>query len=177
MFNKLNRFERVYVLAILGTVALIVVVPLLFMLINTFKPPGEALLHPFSIPKDLTGISYVRVWPYMQTALFNSLKVTFGSVAMLVFLSPLVSYVLAFEDFKGKTLVTLLSLFGIFAIPVAGLIPILLTLKNMGLMNTHLGLMFVYFGLYYPTAVFIVREFYNSFPDSLWEAAELDGLS
>jgi len=177
MKERTNSYKYLIIIGILVTIALIIIGPIFFLILNTFKPTSEVLTAPFSLPSHFTLENYAQVWPYMKSAFLSSLKVTIGSVGMLLLFPPMVAYSLSFSDFRGKRIITLMSLFGIFAIPVAGILPIMLLLKNLNLINTHIGLILVYYGLYYPIGVFIIREYYNSISPSLWEAAEIDGLS
>lgn len=176
MISKM-RMKKVAILGFLSVLSLIIVIPFLFLLFNTFKPPTKTLLSPLELPTKIVVENYTGVWQYMKTALFNSAIVTGGSVLLLVSLCPLAAYGLSTFDFKGRNFVYIVILMGIYAIPVSGMVPIMKWLEFLGLLNTRLGLILVYFGLYAPTAIFISQGYFRELSQTYDEAAEIDGLS
>ena len=57
------------------------------------------------------------------------------------------------------------------------ILPLFLLWKELGLMNTHIGLIIIYAGLNAPFATFLIRSYMVQLPDELFEAAKIDGAS
>jgi multiple sugar transport system permease protein len=156
---------------------LIILLPLGIVAVASFWPPETQpnLLH---LPPDgWTWASYQKAWAQGQflRAFLNSTLVALGVTALQIFTSALAGYVLARQQFWGKQLILVIVL-ATLVIPFQLLvIPIFLVLKAAHLINT-------YGALILPTAangfgIFLMRQFYQTIPIQLEEAAALDGAS
>ena len=106
-----------------------------------------------------------------------SLIVSIGTMVGIVVLALMVSFVIARYEFKfNKLLYSLFAAGMMFPITVA-ITPLYLLLRNLHLINSHLGIILpqIAFGL--PQAIIILVPFLKSIPKELEEAAELDGCS
>ncbi len=114
---------------------------------------------------------------YFWSELVNSLIVSIGTMVGVVVLALMVSFVIARYEFKfNKLLYSLFAAGMMFPITVA-ITPLYLLLRNLHLINSHLGVVLprIAFGL--PQAIIILVPFLKSIPKELEEAAELDGCS
>jgi multiple sugar transport system permease protein len=162
---------------VLGIGVLVTLLPLLIVAVASFWPPGSMPILGQAPPDGWTWASYRQAWAQGQfpRAFFNSTLVALAVTALQIFTSALAGYVLARQQFWGKQLL-LLVVVATLVIPFQLLVmPIFLVLKSAHLINT-------YGALILPTAangfgIFLMRQFYQTIPIQLEEAATLDGAS
>ena len=151
-------------------------VPLLVMLLTSFKTPDDIRSgNLLSIPDVFTLIGWVKAWDGVGGYFWNSVKITIPAVLISTLLGALNGYVLAMWRFRGSQLFFGLLLFGCFLPFQVILLPASFTLGQLGLANTTEGLVLVHvvYGLAFTTLFF--RNFYVSIPEALVRAARLDG--
>lgn len=162
-------------------VALLSIAPLAWAFIASIRP-GSAVfsnLYPVTwrtfIPESVTFENYVNVLsgPF-AISLVNSVVVVIASVAIGVAISSLAAFALSAIQFPGRSL-----LFGVlvvsFLIPFEAIaIPLSSTFRDMGLANTYSALILPAIGN--GLAIFLLRQFFLGIPQSVAEAARVDGL-
>jgi multiple sugar transport system permease protein len=166
-----------------GSVLLLVLIslfPVIWMLITSLKQPNNVIDFPVSyIPKEPTLQNYVVA---LQEArfprfLFNSAVVASGTAILDVFLGALAGYSLSRLEFRFKLPVLMLIL-GTATLPFfSRLIPLFKLAREFGMLNSYLGLIIPYAAFQLPLAVWIFQAYFKELPDSLEEAALMDGLS
>jgi multiple sugar transport system permease protein len=164
----------VYVVLTGGLVLL--VGPFLWMLLGSFRPDRELKqVPPAWLPQDPTLDNYRNLFERLDfpTYFFNSavvaLVITLGN---LVFCSML-GYALAKLEFPGKRLIFVLVLATLMVPGVVTFVPLFVLVSNLGMVNTFPGLIFPF--LAGPFGVFLMRQFIQSLPDELIQAARVDG--
>ena len=115
-------------------------------------------------------------WPF-ERYLVNSLLVASSSTLLAVVVGSMAAYSLArFRAKRSKDLA-----FWILSIrmtpPIAAIIPIFILLRNLGLLDTRLGLFITYSTLNLPFAVWLLRGFFMEIPVEIEESAMVDGCS
>jgi raffinose/stachyose/melibiose transport system permease protein len=177
------RFARSWALDIvsIAVVAIVFVVPFLFILFTAAKERAEAARLEFSLPAswgtlvaNLQEVIGARN-EIMVTAMRNSLLLTVASVTLIVFLSAMVGYVLQRRRDRWASVVTALMLAGL-VIPPA-IVPTIYVLQSVGLFKTIAGLVLVEVAFLMPFSVLIFRTFVSAIPRELDEAAIMDGAS
>jgi raffinose/stachyose/melibiose transport system permease protein len=136
-------------------------------------------MRSFEIPTDVTDTQFVTAWTEggFQHYMMNSILVVGVSLLLILLCSILAAYALVRFDFRGKYLTVSLILAG-FMIPTQVLfIPRFVMLSTMGLINTRLSLVLVYVASALPFSIFLLRQYFIDIPESLAEAARLDGCS
>ena len=166
----------VYALLILGT--LVTLVPFIWILATSLKPASEIVrMPPTFFPENWTLNSYMTIFndPKIPLARFylNSALVAIGRVIITLFLSSLVGYVFAKYNFRGKNL-----LFGFILIQL--MVPFTVIMIPAYLILVQLRLIDTLWGLVIPTMVdafgiFLMRQFIETFPNDLIDAARIDG--
>lgn len=169
--------KGVYTLFLI-VVAGIIMLPIYYLLVTTFKTPAEAVANPLGLPINFTFENYSKAIKAMNytTALKNNLIIAGASVGLLVFLSSMAAYVIARS--KRKMFKWMYSIFlGGLIIPFQiSIIPLYKIIAGMNLMNTHLGVILVnVFCINLPLSIFLMRGFINTVPLELEEAAIIDG--
>ncbi|MGA6100149.1 carbohydrate ABC transporter permease [Stutzerimonas marianensis] len=174
--HKRLTFSRVAIYATLLTAVALYLVPLVVMLLTSFKTPEDIRTgNLLSWPDVMTVIGWVKAWDVVGGYFWNSVKITVPAVVISTLLGALNGYVLAMWRFRGSQLFFGLLLFGCFLPFQVILLPASFTLGQLGLANTTPGLVLVHlvYGLAFTTLFF--RNFYVSVPDALIRAARLDG--
>ncbi len=169
-------FSRVAIYATLILAAAIYLVPLVVMLLTSFKTPDDIRTgNLLSLPDVFTVIGWVKAWGDVGGYFWNSVKITVPAVLISTFIGAMNGYVLSMWRFRGSQLFFGLLLFGCFLPFQTVLLPASFTLGKMGLANTTTGLVLVHivYGLAFTTLFF--RNYYVSVPDALVKAARLDG--
>ncbi|MBB3950614.1 carbohydrate ABC transporter permease [Aureimonas jatrophae] len=107
----------------------------------------------------------------------NSLVVSVGSTGLALILAIFASYGFARFDFRGKPLLQSFVLIGQLLPTAAIIVPLFITLRVLGLVNTYWGLILVYMILTLPLSVWMLTSYFRAIPVELEEAAIIDGAS
>jgi multiple sugar transport system permease protein len=180
MIGRARPLTRTLQYAALGAYLLFLGFPLVWMLSTSFKPPPELVrLHPSLIPESPTVDNYVQAFTEqaLGRAALNSLQVSLASSVLTVLLAVPAAYALARFRTRlrgvalGWVLVSQLFPF------VLLVIPLFLILREVGLANSHAGLVLVYVVWSLPFALWLLQGFVRSIPRDLEEAAATDGAT
>jgi glucose/mannose transport system permease protein len=169
-------WDRVAIYAVLIAAAAVYLVPLVVMLLTSFKSPEDVFAgNLLSLPASFTVEGWGKAWGTVGGYFWNSVKITVPAVLISTFVGALNGYVLSMWRFRGSQLFFGLLLFGCFLPFQTVLLPASFTLGKIGLANTTTGLVLVHvvYGLAFTTLFF--RNFYVSVPNALVQAARLDG--
>lgn len=159
---------------------LLFLVPLLWMLSASVKTGPEVFATNFQwIPDVIQWKNYLRVWTHPEAPFWklylNSLTIAgVGTIAQLI-ISSMAGYSLAKINFKGKNLVFIAMLVTMMIPVQVTIIPRFILFKSIGLYNTLWALILPAF--FNVTSIFLLRQFFMSLPDSLVEAAKVDGAN
>ncbi len=159
-------------------ILLVIAFPFLWLIISSFKHEKDIISFPPRIFADsYTLDNYIKVWTTIPLLDYIKNTVIFagGTVITSVFFDSLAGYAFARMRFKGKSvlfyfvLLTMMIPFQVF------MIPLFIEVNLLGMLDTYAGLiiprMTTAFG------IFMMRSFFITLPDSLEEAARIDGLS
>jgi ABC-type glycerol-3-phosphate transport system permease component len=151
--------------------------PVVWVMLNSFRDNNQIYVNPFALPHPWIFKSYPRVLlgAQLQIAIPNSLIYAAVTVAVTVILAAMTSFYLSKFPKRNGLLYTYFII-GIM-IPVhALLIPLFVTMKNMGLLNSRLGILIVYVATNLSFSIFVLTGFMRKgIPDELIEAAVIDG--
>lgn len=177
----MNLFaEKGLIYFVIAVYLFITLAPLLWVLSTSFKPNQEAISFPPKfLPDKPTWENYIFVLtdPKLSLSLLNSLLVSVGSTVLSVTVSALAGFAFARYDFKGKNLIMSIIL-GLFMIPVViNIIPLYIMLANIGLLNSLGALVMTFQILIIPLNIFLLKNYFESLPKELEEAALIDGCS
>ena len=164
----------IWTLLLLG--GIVMISPFIFMISSSLKT-ADQIYDLRLIPERPTLVNYVDLFtnsPFMRWFL-NSF-ITSGLVTLSVlFFDSLIGYVLCKYDFRGRTFV-FIAILSTLMIPTEMLvIPWYVMSANFGWIDTYWGIMFP--GLMTGFGVFLMKQFFESVPDELLDAARIDGLS
>jgi len=156
--------------------AFIMLVPFAWMLSASFKRNTEIFLYPIKwIPDVLHMENYVKVWTTINFLRYyaNTAKLAAVITIIQLFTCSLAAFSFSKLRFPGRDAL-FLGYLGTMMVPWhAILIPQFLVVRTLGLYNTHLGIIML--NAFSAFGVFLLRQNMLSIPDSLHEAAKLDG--
>ena len=180
-----KTWQRGLIYGALILFALIYLMPLVVMVLTSFKSMGDIRSgNLLSLPTEWTLGPWIKAWSSACTGVkcegvggyfMNSIQIVVPAVLISTALGALNGYALTKWKFRGSNVFFGLLLFGCFIPFQVVLLPMASTLGKLGLANTTTGLVFVHvvYGLAFTTLFF--RNFYVSIPDELVRAAQLDG--
>ncbi|MGH3318890.1 MAG: carbohydrate ABC transporter permease [Streptosporangiaceae bacterium] len=157
--------------------ALLVVLPLLWVLVSSFKTTKEILGDPLTWPSQFKWQNYVTAWTTSGIGRFflNTVIVVGCALFIVMVLGAMCSYVLARFRFPGNRLIYYLMLAGLTFPIFLAIVPLFFILQNFGLLNTLPGLIVTYVAFALPFTVFFLHSFFKTLPDDVYEAAQVDG--
>lgn len=167
--------KKVVVYAALLLFALVYIYPFVVQISTAFKTNGDAVANPLTIvPDPITTAAFERIAQTDFPRWFmNSVIVTVFVTLGRVFLDSLAGYSLARLKYRGRDAV-FTAVLAVMAVPgIVLLIPKFLVLNYLGIYNTYPALIVPL--LVDAAGVFIMKQFFESIPPSVEEAARIDG--
>ena len=164
---------------VLGFFLVFTFVPLLWLVISSFKTNLELTTSPFALPAVWQFQNYVTA--FRIAGLFglfrNSIIISFASTAITVLVTSMAAFVFAREKFPFSQALLSLILAGVL-IPIIGLMaPYFRLINALGLYDTRLALILTYTGINLPIATYLMHGYMKSIPFELEEAAVIDGAT
>lgn len=161
--------------------AIFMILPIIYFFTTAFKPSEELFKFPPSFfvynPtldnfKDLFKLMNGTSIPASRY-LFNSIIVTVLTVIISILLSVSAGYVLSKKHFKGQKLIFEINTLALMFVPIAVSIPRFIIIVNLGLIDKFISNILPIVSM--PIGLFLVKQFIDQIPDSLIEAAKIDG--
>jgi len=172
--------------------SMIMIVPVVIMVATSLKTMGDIYQKTYLFfPKVLHFENYIDAWnsaDWMRI-LYNTFFITGTTVVVSLIINSIAGYAFSRLHFRFRDTLFFISLVGLMIPPQATLVPVFLILKNFPLVNGNnilgqggTGFLNTYFGVMAPYlagsfGVFLFRQFFLNFPQSLDDAAKIDGLS
>lgn len=155
----------------------VVAVPLYLLIISCFKTTGEIYASPFALPESWNLDNFGRAWEQANVGqyLFNSLLVTGLGVALTIVVAVMAAYPLSRYPVWWATPLLALFLAGIMVPVRLASVELFVLMRDLGLIDSRIGLVLVYAAIRIPFAVFIFANFLRAVPRELEDAARLDG--
>ncbi len=177
--KKTTRITNIIVFCLLSVGAIFMVAPLLWMVATSFKEIEEVYaLPPVWIPESFNFVKYVEIWekgPLLQ-GIINSLIVAVSVTVIGTFTSSLAAFAFGKMNFPFKNAIFLLLLTAMMIPYPVVMIPQFIIFSQIGWVDTLLPLIVP--GLFGNIImVFFLRQYLTSVPNSIIEAAKIDGCS
>lgn len=175
-----NRIiSKIIIYILLALVVIITILPFIWMLSASVKSDREVFqMTPFVlIPEKPHWDNFIKIWTKIPFATFikNTVVLTVVVTLLQLFTSSFAAYAFAKLEFKGKKQL-FLAYISTIAMPwQVYMVPQFLMMRRMGLNDTLLAM--VVLQAFSAFGVFLMRQFYMGIPDSLCEAARIDGMS
>ncbi|MBN1778363.1 MAG: carbohydrate ABC transporter permease [Clostridiales bacterium] len=177
------KASTVVILLLLTIVAAVSILPIIYIISNAFKPLSELFLYPprlfvrsptlqnfyeFFYSTDVSAIPLSRY-------IFNSLFVMIVTVAMTLIFSSACAYAFSKMRFPGRKWMFDMIIIALMFTPEAVVITRYLIVSNLHMINTYFAHILPHLAL--PIGVFLMKQFIDQVPDSLCEAAKIDGAN
>ncbi|PSQ15141.1 carbohydrate ABC transporter permease [Halobacteriales archaeon QS_8_69_26] len=104
----------------------------------------------------------------------NSLKVAVGAGLIALVFGTIAAYVLSQQEFRGKNAIMSLLLASLMFPGTAIMVPEWELISTLNLFNSHLALILIYGAMTAPFVVWLMKGFFDDFPDSILDAARMD---
>ncbi len=174
--NFLGVIARVFMWVFLLCLAVVVLYPLLWMVVNGFKTNAELFDNPFALPVDWSFENYQKAWNRgVSDYLTTSVLVTLTSTIATVFVSAWAAYGLTRVNIPLNKTITAAILGGLMLAPTVALVPLVKMFQAMGLYNSFWALLILYTAFRVPFTTFLIRAYMLDLPREVDEAAEMDG--
>lgn len=171
-----RNLTRGLVIVVLALCLAVTLLPLVWMLLSSFKTQGDLLGDPTAwFPRHFTWDNYAQWLGPLDIGQYflNTVVVAVATVIGNLLFCSMAGYALAKMRFRGRGLVFALVLITLMIPAVVTFIPMFVVVSKLGLLNTYAALFLPF--LASPVGVFLMRQFIASLPDSLLEAARIDG--
>ncbi len=180
---------------------IIIIFPIYWTLISSFKKPSELITsEPTFYPQDLTLQYYDQIWNFdrqkrlqdteaedineylpdtdgIKRPFLNSAIVSVGTIILTIIVCTLGGYALTILNTPFKNFIFMLMILPILIPGISLIIPLYKLMREIGLTDSHLGLIFLHATAMLPLGVFMMRNAFSSIPKSLREVALLEGSS
>ena len=171
--------SRYVVFGVLAVVAFLMTAPSAMTLFTSLKTPEELILPAWSPPTSITFEHFERVWTEggFSRYFFNTFLISTVDALAMILLASMTAYAMVFMAFRGKMALQILFVVGLMIPVTAIILPLYTTVRSIGLINTHLGVIFADLALAMPVFVFMFSSYFMSIPKALHEAARVDGAT
>lgn len=175
------RMRRAVVHTLLGAYTLVAVLPVVLIIMNSFKDRASIFAQPMvpPLPDSFSLIGYQTVLKQGDFIgyFINSSIVTVGSISFILLFGAMAAFALTEYRFRGNVFLGLFLALGVMVPIRLGTVAILEIMARSGLVNTLPALILVYTAQGLPLAVFVLSEFMRTVSDDLKNAGRIDGLS
>jgi len=176
--RRRSELRVAYVLC--AALVAVVLFPLSWVLLGSFKNPGEIFSVPTTFfPREFTLTNYADVIgrTALPVYLLNTLIVTGFTLVFTLAIATIAAYGFSRWDFRHKSAVLVFLLILQLIPSTINIVPYYLMINSLKLLNTHLGLIIVYTAGNVPFAIWVLKGYFDSLPRSMDEAAVIDGCS
>ncbi len=185
-----ERLYRIFIYVVLGTFALLILVPLAWVFMASIKQNSEFYANPWNLPAGFYWQNFVEAWntAKMGEYMLNSVIVTALSLALLLIVALPAAYGLSRFEFKGRKFLNTAFMAGLFINVNYIVVPIFLMLRDGDLwlknifgtgflLNNLVVLAVVYASTALPFTIYLLSSYFATLPHDFEEAAYIDGAS
>ncbi|MCH1536229.1 MAG: carbohydrate ABC transporter permease [Amylibacter sp.] len=183
--KKIFSRSNIIVYGTLLIISIYYLLPLWVMVMTSLKGMPEIRMgNIFSPPLEVTFEPWVKAWSYACTGIncdglsrgfWNSVQILIPSLILSISVASVNGYALANWKFKGSEVFFTILIFGAFIPYQIMIYPIVILLREIGLMGSTAGLVLVHtiFGM--PILTLLFRNHFAAIPEELFKAARVDG--
>jgi multiple sugar transport system permease protein len=161
-------------------ITLFAIFPIVWALLTSLKREAAIITTVMQyIPREVTFENYVAIWTRSNfpTLLVNSMVVTAITVVVCAVVGTLASYAIARYQFRGRRELMLFYLVIRMFPAVMIIIPLFILMRNLGLLDSRVGLALAYTTFLLPVFIWMMKGFFDAVPLELEDAARIDGCS
>ena len=170
----------IYIIYILLTIfALMILFPVMITVLSGFKARAQLRVNLFGLPDPVVWTNFWDVLDIRRSEffinLFNSIIVMVSTVGIELILVCLAGFALGRIKFFGRQIVYNYFLLGLLFPLAVAILPLYIVLRNIGLLNKHLGVILPQVAFFMPYHIMLARGFFMQVPFELEEASTIDG--
>jgi len=176
--SKRSRWPKIAAHTILIIAVFVFVSPFIWAFFTSLKPEAEIFASIYQIiPENPTFENYAKVWVEqpLDRWVMNSLVISTGIVFFTLLLDTMAGYALAKGRFRGRAITFTLVIGTLVIPPQVVLVPLFIEMNWIGWGNTYWAIMVLFIAN--PFGTFMMRQFFMTVPDSLIDAARMDGCN
>jgi multiple sugar transport system permease protein len=161
-------------------ITLFAIFPIAWALLTSLKREAAIITTVMQyIPREVIFENYVAIWTRSNfpTLLVNSMVVTTITVVVCAVVGTLASYAIARYQFRGRRELMLFYLVIRMFPAVMIIIPLFILMRNIGLLDSRIGLALAYTTFLLPVFIWMMKGFFDAVPLELEDAARIDGCS
>ena len=174
----MKTLRQSLLMVLLVVIAVTTLLPLVWMVMASFMPSGDASsVPPPFFPRKVTLDQYIGLFTrlHLGRSLFNSALLSVAVTLISLVVNSMAGYAFAKYRFRGRAPLFKLLIASMVIPAQVTMLPLFLLLNKMGLINTYFGVIIP--GMASIFGIFLIRQFAMTIPDSLLEAARMDGAS
>jgi len=178
MARAISTQRRVWLTALAWTIGFLIFFPILWTFLTSFKTEGEAIASPPSFlffDWNLSAYEAVNQRSDYPKHFFNSVVISLGSTVLGLLIAVPAAWAMAFVPGKRTKDVLMWMLSTKMLPPVGVLIPIYLLFRDLGLLDTRIGLVIVLMLINLPIIIWMLYTYFKEIPGEILEAARMDG--
>lgn len=163
----------------LGIYAILILYPIFFILLSSFKDNQDIFTNPWGLPKVFNWLVYFEVWVKfdVQTYLFNSLYYASMGCLISMLVCTMAAYAISRLKWKLSKPVLGFFLLGLMVPIHAALVPLYVSVSKIGLKNPRITMVGIFVAFSIPTTIYILTGFLESIPRAMEESAVIDGCN
>lgn len=178
LYKFKNNIGEIIPIIILTTFFIIIVLPLSWTVISSFKSTNEIFTNIWGLPETWLFENYVEAWNSgIARFFFNSLYVTIITIILTLICSSLFAYSMVIHTFRFKDLLIGFTILGMLFSPIVSIIPLYQEIQTLGLYNTRLALILIYSAYQIPMTFLLIHDYFRNIDRSYLDAARIDGCS
>jgi ABC-type glycerol-3-phosphate transport system permease component len=171
-----GRFQVMVSYGVLSFLLFLTMLPYMVMIIRSFKSLNQTGISQVYPTLPLHYGNYIQAWKLISQFMLNSVIVTTLTVVGVLLLSSITAYVFARYNFPGREFLFWLIIVLLMVPGIISLIPMfVMVASDLKLKNNFLGLLLPYWAGGQVFAIFVLRTYFASLPEELFESARLDG--
>ncbi|MEE2659884.1 MAG: carbohydrate ABC transporter permease [Candidatus Latescibacterota bacterium] len=163
-----------------GLFVFCLVLPLIWVVSTSVRPITEMTQTPPMIfPQSITFDAYVEIWdeaPFFRYAL-NSIVISLATALVALAFSISAAYAFARFHFRAATTLLMIVVMSQMLPGSSILIPLFQVIRNLGLLDTHFGMILIYTGFAIPFCTWLLNGYFRAIPEDLEQAALIDGCN
>jgi len=173
--GKARVFSRVMIILY----CLLIIYPIFFVILTSLKPTSEFYVNIWGMPKTWAFENYLTAWDTANIGqyMLNSVIIVATVMVVTLLVSGLAGYALSRFKIKYAELIMMLILACTMIPSEAVIMPMYLLTSKLHLTGSKLALIIPYIGWGLPMSIYIFRNFFDTIPNELLEAARIDGCT
>ncbi len=175
-----SRGEKILAYVIALAFAFFAAFPVVWTFITSLKQEKDIITRSIRLlPDPATLHNYVAIWTQsnLPPLMWNSAVTSFLTVLICVGAGTLAAYSVSRYRYAGRNHMLLFFLLVRMFPLVLMVIPLFIIMRNIGLLDTRIGLALAYTGFLLPIFIWMMKGFFDAIPSELEEAARIDGCT